>query len=141
MSPTNDAGTALLLLPATFVVVLVLAAIATDMGVVRLTHSEAVDAASAAADAAVTQGVDVDRLRSGEGWHLDEGAARAAVQRTLAHHDVHRRIESVDVRRGPAPSQLTVTVRARADYVFARGLPGPDSTTVTARATATALQR
>jgi hypothetical protein len=137
----GEAGSTLLLVPAGFLVVLVLAAIAVDLGAVHLGRRELVHAAGAAANDAVTEGLDEARLRAGEGYHLDRGRVEVAVRRSLDAQGV------LDDLTAPARVEVdgttvTVTLTGRVDPVFARALPGGgDGTRVRARASATALAR
>lgn len=137
----GDRGSALMLMPAAVLIVLALAAITVDLGLVQLGRREASAAVDAAANDAVTFGFDEAAYRRGEGYHLDPGRVRTAVDRSLA-------IRSSTSRWAGPPhitidgTRVTVTVRVRIDYVFARALPGgPDHTTVSAVGSARPVTR
>jgi hypothetical protein len=129
----------LLLIPACVLVVVVLASIATDMALAHLRQRQAFDLAGAAANDAVTAGVDQDRLRAGA-YDLDPAAVQAIVDQAvmaseLAPHVVGRPVVTVDDDR------VEVSIDVEVDYLFTAALPGtPDGTTVTATASATAVQ-
>lgn len=134
-------GSTLLLMPAGLLVVVVLGAIAVDLGGVYLGRRELVHAAGAAANDAVTEGLDEARLRRGEGYRLDPARVEAAVWRSLDAQGVLD-----DLRAAPLVSvddaTVTVTLDGRVEHVFAKALPGADDTTrVRARGSATAVSR
>jgi hypothetical protein len=120
-------------------VVGVLASIATDMALAHLRQRQAFDLAGAAANDAVTAGVDQDLLRSGT-YDLDPAAVRATVDQAvlaseLAPHVVGRPQVTVDDDR------VEVSIEVEVDYLFTGAMPGaPDGTTVTATASAAAIQ-
>lgn len=139
--PRRERGSALLLMPAAVLIVLVLAAITVDLSLVHLARREAMAAVEGAANDAVTFGLDEAAYRRGEGYRLDPARVRVAVERSLA-------IDSAGERWTGPPrvevlgSAVRVTVTARVDYVFARALPGGrHHTTVTATAEATPVVR
>jgi hypothetical protein len=137
----DDAGGTLLLMPAGLLVVLVLAAIAVDLGAVHLGRRDLVHAAGAAANDAVTDGLDEVRLRRGEGYHLDRRRVEEAVRRSL---DAQGALDdltepAVVVVEG---TTVTVTLTGLVEPVFARALPGAGhGTRVRAEASATARSR
>jgi hypothetical protein len=134
----GDRGSTLLLVPAGFLVVLILASIAIDMSLVHLRQRQAVDVASGAANDVVTAVADESRLRSGAGLGLDQSAAEAAVDRIVAASDLAPHVVGSPVVRVTADS-VEVELTVAADYIFAGAVPGaPDGTTVTARASASA---
>ena len=133
----HDRGSALMLLPAGVLVVLVLASIAVDMALVQLRQRQAFDLAASAANDAATAGVDQGQVRSGR-YVLDPEAAAASVERSLAASEL-----APDLAGAPevtvTPDTVEVTVTLAADYLFAGVIPGtPDGTVVTATASATA---
>jgi Putative Flp pilus-assembly TadE/G-like len=137
---TDDRGSVLMLMPAAMLVMIVLAAITLDLGLVYLRRTEVAAAADAAANDAVTYGLDEAVYRGGGGYVLDPARVRAAVDRTIESHHLAGRLA--------APPELIVTattvqvrLTARVDFVFARALPGVDSTEVAATGTATAVAR
>lgn len=134
----RDRGSTLLLVPAGFLVVLILASIAVDMSLVHLRQRQAVDVASGAANDVVTAVADESRLRRGAGVGLDQSAAEAAVERIVAASDLAPNVVGSPVVRVTADS-VEVELTVEADYIFAGAVPGaPDGTTVTARASARA---
>jgi hypothetical protein len=134
----GDRGSTLLLVPAGFLVVLILASIAVDMSLVHLRQRQAVDVASGAANDVVTAVADESRLRRGAGVGLDQSAAEAAVERIVAASDLAPDVVGSPVVRVTADS-VEVELTVEADYIFAGAVPGaPDGTTVTARASARA---
>jgi len=133
-----DRGSTLLLVPAGFLVVLILASIAVDMALVHLRQRQALDVASGAANDVVTAVADESRLRRGDGLGLDQSAAEAAVGRIVAASDLAPSVVGAPVVRVTDDS-VEVELTVEADYIFAGAVPGaPDSTTITARASATA---
>jgi Flp pilus assembly protein TadG len=133
-----DRGSALLLMPACVLIMLVLASITVDMALVHLRQRQAFDVAAAAANDAVTAGVDTGALRSGT-FVVQPAAARRVVARSvaaseLAPHLVGPPRVTVDGDR------VEVRLTLRADYLFTGVMPGtPDATTVSASASATAM--
>lgn len=136
----RERGSVLMLMPAAVVVVLVLGAIAVDLSVVHLGKRELVDAASAAANDAVTYGLDETALRNEGAYRLDPGRVRAAVHQSLAGSGVAGELTGIDVQPVGADG-VEVTLTMTVEYVFAKALPGPSSTTVEATATATVARR
>jgi hypothetical protein len=128
-------------MPASVFVVLVLAAITVDLSMVHLGRREGLAAAESAANDAVTFGLDEAAYRRGEGYHLDLGRARTAVERSVS-------VQFSGDEQVSAPqvaidgTRVTVTVTIRIDYLFARALPGgPRHTTVTAVGSARPVTR
>jgi hypothetical protein len=142
--PTNqrrrgDGGSVLLLMPAALLIVLLLGAIAVDLTNVQLRQRQAMAAAASAANDAVTIGLDQDALRRGEGYHLDHERVVRTVLESLDDHDLTDDLTEAPRVEVTGPDTVTVSIRLRADYVFARSLPGaPSGTQVRGTATATA---
>lgn len=135
---TGDRGSTLLLVPAGFLVVLIMASIAVDMSLVHLRQRQAVDVASGAANDAVTAAAEEGALRGGDGVAVSQADAEAVVERIVAASDLAPEVVGAPVVRVTAAS-VEVELTVRADYVFAGAVPGaPDGTTVTARASARA---
>lgn len=134
----GDRGSALMLLPAGVLIVLVLASIAVDMALLQLRQRQAFDLASSSANDAVTAGVDRAGVRSSR-YVLDRAATRAAVERSIAASELAPDLAAPpDVTVGVDTVEVTITLAA--DYVFAGVVPGAaDGTTVTATASATAF--
>jgi hypothetical protein len=134
----RDRGSALMLMPAGLLIVLVLASIAVDMSVVHLRKRQAFELAAAAANDAATAGVDQGRLRTTHDYVLDPERARAVVADVVAASEL-----APELARPPVVTVTAAGVRVdlalQADYIFADVVPGaPDGTEVTASATATA---
>jgi hypothetical protein len=127
-----------MLMPAAMVVLLVLASIMVDFAVVAMRSRELHNAASAAANDAATAAISPEGLRTGETW-VDEDRARALVADALDAQgyelDAPPTIDvSVDGR------EVTVTLHATHDYLFAGVVPGaPDTFTVDVTVTARAI--
>lgn len=135
----EDRGSALLLMPAAVLVVLVLGAIAVDSAVAFLAERDLAGAAAAAANDAVTAAMDEAALRGGTDYSLDRALVESVVARSLdlrglpAVTDVAVAVDGVEVR---------VTVSAEAPLVFAPTIPGaPDTVAVSATASAVATSR
>ena len=139
---TADRGSVLMLMPAAVLVVLVLGAIAVDLSLVHLARRELVVAAGAAANDAVTYGLDEDAWRRGEGYSLDPTRVDDAVNRSLAARGLLPRLVTPPVVRATGPDEVTVELAEPVDYLFAKALPGgPHRTVVRATATATVARR
>lgn len=133
-----DRGSALLLMPACVLIMLVLASITVDMALVHLRQRQALDVAASAANDAVTAGVDTAALRSGtfvvHPTNAREVVARAVAASEVAPHLAGPPEVTVDDDR------VEVRLTLRADYLFTGVMPGtPEATTVTATASATAM--
>ena len=134
----GDRGSTLLLVPAGFLVVLIMASIAVDMSLVHLRQRQAVGVASGAANDAVTAAAEEGALRGGDGVAVSRADAEAVVERIVAASDLAPEVVGEPVVRVTAAS-VEVELTVRADYVFAGAVPGAaDGTTVTARASARA---
>jgi Putative Flp pilus-assembly TadE/G-like len=134
-----ERGSALVLMPAGLLIVLVLASIAVDMSLVHLRKRQAFELAAAAANDAATAGVDQGRLRTTQAYVLDPERTRAVVADVVAASEL-----APQLTRPPVVTVTGAAVRVElaleADYIFADVVPGaPDGTVVTATATATAL--
>jgi hypothetical protein len=131
-----------MLVPAAFLVVIVLASIAVDMSLVQLRTRQAVDFASGAANDAA--GAAAGNVREGGGprrVRIDPDAARALVRSELAASELAPLVVAGPFVR-VSGNQVDVSLSVRADYIFAGGIPGaPDSSTVSVHATAVAQTR
>jgi Putative Flp pilus-assembly TadE/G-like len=134
----GDRGTVLALMPAALLVLLLLAAIAVDTTTEYLARRELAAAADAAANDAVTFGLDEARFRETGEFVLDSARAEEAVRRALAARAggvVDR--AAIDVATDPEEGTVTVTLRSTAHLVFSPIVPGaPHDVDVVARATA-----
>jgi Putative Flp pilus-assembly TadE/G-like len=135
----RDAGSALVLMPAGLLIVLVLASIAVDMSLVQLRKRQAFELAAAAANDAATGGVDQGRLRTTQAYVLDPERTRGVVGDVVAASDLASRLARPPVVTVTGAG-VRVELTLEADYIFADVVPGaPDGTEVTASATATAV--
>ncbi len=126
-----------MLVPAGFLVVLIMASIAVDMALVQLRQRQAHDLAAGAANDAATAAADQASLRAGT-HVVDADLAQVVVERIVAASD-----EAPDVVGSPrvtvADGRVEVEVSLYADYIFSGVVPGaPDGLTVTATASAVA---
>jgi hypothetical protein len=138
----KDRGSTLLFFPAALLVVVVLASITVDLARLRLVQRQADDAAAAAANDAVTAGLDIDALRRGDDYRLDPVRVDRVVRRTVRVHD-HAAAGSLGIAAEVTGARsVAVVLTGRVPLGFARVLPAaPDLVTVRSRATATAVLR
>lgn len=144
----RERGSALMLMPAAVLVVIVLGAIAVDLTIVHLGEREVGAAASAAANDAVTQALDRDLLYARGVYALDPRLVDAVVAGSLAAQEQSGnglrlvRPPSLSDRDGDGwPESVELTVTSDVDYIFATALPGaPHGTRVEATASATAVR-
>lgn len=129
-----------MMVPAGFIVLLILAAITFDYSHLFLAQRELASVAEAAANDAVTVGVDQGLLRAGRGAHLDPGRVDLAMRRALALHG--RDLRVIEARAlTVGDTRVEITLVATVDYVFVKALPGAArSATITVRSTADAAQ-
>jgi hypothetical protein len=119
---SGDRASALLLMPAATLIVLLLGAVAFDLSVVLLRQRQAHNLAAAAANDAATAALDLDRLRADGSYELVDSVADRVTRAVVARSDIAEDVIAVDTQaRGDT---VAVALRVRADYVFARGLPG-----------------
>ena len=135
----RDRGTVLMLMPAAVLVLLMLGGIAFDYAHLFLAKRELSSVAEAAANDAVTHGVDQASVRRGDGFALDAALVVDSVAASVADHspDLHfigdPQVEML------SPTEVRVTITASIDYVFTRAVPGvAKAATVTVTATADA---
>jgi len=132
-------GSALMLVPAGFLVMLLLGSIAFDLSLLFLRQRQASSLAADLANDLATLALDEDHLRASGEYVLDPEAA-AAIGRDLAlRSDLSDRLADLEVAVvDEAEVQVTATVRV--EYVFAKAIPGAgEGTEVTATATARAV--
>ena len=137
-----EGGSALLLMPAAVLVLIVLGAIAVDFSIAFLAQREVADATAAAANDAASA-IDEDAYRSSGELRLDLARAQGVAQAAYdARRATYLQSQPVDVREVPCddePAVVCVEVRARASvgYVFSKAIPGaPNSASVGAVSTA-----
>jgi len=138
----GDRGSVLMLMPAAVLIVLLLGAIAVDLTVVHLRQRAAISAAGSAANDAVTYGLDQAALRRGDGYRLDLDRAARAVAQSIESQGLSDALASPPEVTEPSADRVTVVLRVRVGYIFAKALPhGPTEAIVTATATAAVEQR
>ena len=129
-----ERGTTLLLFPAAVMVILVLGAVAVDLGQLQLAHREMVREVGSAADDAA-QRIDLDALRRTGEIHIDLARARATALDELAHASLPGRPDGVpSVTLGETPGTVVVVATREVDHLFGRSIPGvPASERITVR--------
>ena len=132
-------GSALMLVPAGFLVMILLGAIAFDLSLLFLRQRQASSLAVDLANDLATLALDEDHLRATGRYALDEGAADELGHALAVQSDLGEDLTDLDIDV-LSDDTVRVTATVRVDYVFARALPGARSgTQVTASATARAL--
>jgi hypothetical protein len=136
--PDADAGSVLMLVPAGFLIMLVLAAIAVDHSQVHLRQRQAQRVAVDVANDLVTLALDEAAFRESGEYLLDAPRAADLVDVLARASDLGPTL--VDVRATVIPpDQVVVELEARVEHIFTKAIPGaPSGTTVRARATAVA---
>lgn len=139
MRMTGQRGSALMLVPAGFLVMLLLGAIAFDLSLLFLRQRQASSLAVDLANDLATLALDEDHLRAAGEYRLDEGAAVELGEALAERSDLEGDLTDMDVAV-LSDDTVRVTATVRVDYVFARAIPGARSSThVTASATARAV--
>lgn len=132
-------GSALMLVPAGFLVLLLLGAIAVDLSLLFLRQRQASSLVVGLANDLATLALDEEALRATGEYVLDEAAARDLGLRLARSSDLSEQLTALEIL---VVDDDTISVRAtvRVEYVFARSLPGArDGHEVTASATARAV--
>ncbi len=139
-SRQDERASALMLMPAGVLVVLLLGAIAFDLSLVFLRQRQATSTAVDLANDVVTLALDEEELRRTGVYRLDPELAAEVGQRLADQSDVGPALVRIEVTvMGPQAVQVVVEVAV--DYVFARSIPGAaPGTTVRGSATATAAE-
>lgn len=133
-------GSVLMLMPAAVLIFVILGAIAVDYGGVFLAQAELANAAAAAGNDAATQAIDLPHLYATGEVRLVHDRARAVAQRSVAAKGLDHLSAVVEEVRVQGAT-VTVVLRGRADYLFARALPGgPTGADVTATSTSEAAE-
>ena len=138
----RDRGSVLLLFPAAFLVMLVLAATTIDVGLTHVRAHELQAVAESAANDSLGA-LDVAALRDHGTLELDPQRVRTIVADTVAAGPVPAsEIVAIDLRRDPVGRlEVAITLRLRVDLVMAPALPGgPTSTTITRTGIAVVLE-
>ena len=129
-----------MLVPAGFLVLLMLGAIAFDYSHIYLAQRQLASSAEAAANDAVTYAVDEGAFRSGEGYQLDPALVEDAVTQSLAAHGISGVRVDAPVVEILSPTRVRVTLTGTVDHVFVKAVPGvPREARVRASATAEAV--
>ena len=120
----RERGSATLLLPVGMLLMVTLGSIAVDLSRLHAARSELQARADAAANDAVTAGLDTDALRAGHGYRIDPRRAGTAAVRaaTVEPAGALEDLEITVTNRGP--QAVTVQVAATVDLLFAPALPG-----------------
>ena len=135
----RERGSALALVPAGFLVLVILAAMAVDSAVAFLGQRQLGDALAAAANDAASAGVSDSSFYGSGAVVIDPTRAARIVCQTVAAQsdgDLHHVVLAVAVA-GPA---IGVRGDAEVDEIFGRALPGLHQHQVSALATAVATQ-
>ena len=131
-----------MLMPAAFLILLVLGAIAVDLTAVRVGQRSVLGSATDAANDAVTAGLDESAYRMGAGYRLDPQRVREAVYASLYAKGILNRLTAAPEITIHADQSVTVRLRSEVDHIFARALPGvSDPVPVRAEATARVATR
>lgn len=139
----RERGSSLMLMPAAVLVMVVLGSIAVDFSIAFLGEREVAGLAAAAANDAVTAGLDVDRFRADGEYTLDPALVEQVVAATIdaSSTEVDLQDPVVELLVVDGAPAVRVTLRGTIGYVFAPAIPGaPDRTTVEATALAVALE-
>ncbi len=119
----SERGGVLLLFPVGLLVVVLLGAIAVDLGNVWLQQRRLADATDSAANDAVTYGLDQDRLRRHGDLALDPERVREAVLASVSGQDLPPEAGLPAVTIGTNADgnpTVTVTIESRAELIFGR---------------------
>ncbi len=132
-----DRGSVLMLMPAAFLILLVLGAIAVDLTAIRVGERSLLSSATDAANDAVTAGLDENTYRSGGGYDLDPQRVRDSVYAVLYAKGILNRLTTPPSIVIHTDRSVTVTLKGRVEHIFAKALPGSsDAVPVHAEATA-----
>ena len=135
----DERASALMLMPAAVLVVVILGAIAVDSARLFLAQRELIDAAAAAANDATGAAIDDGAFYRASGrLTIDPAGATRVVQEAVAARAPRGMVLApAEVR--VSGRQVCVLLRATVEPLFARAIPGAgEPQVVTARATATA---
>jgi hypothetical protein len=133
----DERGSVLMLMPAAFLILLVLGAIAVDLTAIRVGERSLLSSATDAANDAVTVGLDESTFRSGGGYDLDPLRVRQSVYAVLFAKGILNRLTAPPSIVIHPDRSVTVTLQGKVDHIFAKALPGAsDPVPVHAEATA-----
>lgn len=132
----SERASTLLLFPAAVLVLMVLGAIAVDLGILSGARRDLIRSVGAAADDAAAR-LSVDRLRAGELGAIDLQEAHQQVLADLALDGLPgSAVGTPRVALGPGADTIEVEVTRRIPHVFGRAVPGlPEDELVTVRLT------
>ena len=133
----RDAGSVMMLVPAGFLVLLMLAAITFDFAHAYLAQREVANVAESVANDAVTYAVDQGVLRAGGGVVLSQDRVDRIVEVARANPPSDVRITALDAQLDSAAGTVVVTITGEVDPVFLRAIPG-EAVPRTVHATASA---
>jgi hypothetical protein len=133
----RDAGSVMMLVPAGFLVLLMLAAITFDFAHAYLAQREVANVAESVANDAVTYAVDQGVLRNGGGVVLSQDRVDRIVEIARANPPSDVRITALDAQLDSAAGTVVVTIAGEVDPVFLRAIPG-EAVPRTVHATASA---
>jgi hypothetical protein len=133
----SDAGSVMMLVPAGFLVLLMLAAITFDFAHAYLAQREVANVAESVANDAVTYAVDQGVLRAGGGVVLSQDRVDRIVEVARANPPSDVRITALDAQLDSAAGTVVVTITGEVDPVFLRAIPG-EAVPRTVHATASA---
>lgn len=133
----RERGSVLALVPAAFLVLIFLAALAVDSAVAFQARSQLHDAVIGAANDAVTAGIDQQTFYSGGGVHLDAGAVGTVVCQAIDAEGLSS-FHGLRVAVAISGESVRVVATGSVDAVFGRAIPGFASRQVSASAEAVA---
>ena len=138
LTPRSDRGTTLLLFPAAVMVLMVLGAIAVDLGSVYAARRSLIREVGAIADDAAGH-IDIAALRSGRPVAIDLDTARSAALTDLALTDLPGEpVGPPIVEPGTAPDTIVVEVTRDVPHIFGTAVPGvPRTERITVRLSGT----
>lgn len=125
--PRNERGTALMLMPAGVLIVLVLGALAVDSAILFLGERELADLSAAAANDAATAAIVEESFYECGRLQLDAERAKAVaetVARTRASDAMTLTGVAVDVRNSQQPPEVEITATGTVRLIFTPALPG-----------------
>lgn len=120
-----------MLMPAAVLVLIMLAGIAFDFSHLYLAKRDLASLADAAANNAVTYGVDQASIRRGDGYALDPDLVEQSVVASIAVHSRDLHLVGEPTVELITATRVRVTLVARIEYIFTAAIPGArDSETV-----------
>lgn len=137
----DERGTAMMLVPAGFLILIILAAITVDFSVAFLGAREVSDEANAVANDIAAKAVDIDAFRKDGTVVIDcTKAAELAQEASTRLPPPWLKDATIEVSVcRPDGDTVTVAARGTVDYIFSKGLPGgPRTVGVHATGSATA---